>query len=589
MVKIIIVMKKNIIKSVRSGIILMVVLLASYACSDTWDEHYDATVTNASKVDATLYQQIKSNPELSNFLKIIDATGYKALLDENQIVTVFAPVNSSLTDARTDSLLTEIENGRKDLVITRFMKNHIARYNYSSNNEEQDITLLNKKQTTLQNGIVGIDSVHALSVNTICNNGVLHIMSSDLPFHPNIYELMEVDPEIDSMYVIMSEYDEDSLDVNRSVYRGIDEDGNRIYVDSVIINTNDLMARLTAYLHREDSNYWVIAPRNKAFNERFQTVWNYFNFNVHEEDRDSLQQYYSNYFTLNSLFFNRNTNAHYEDSLLTTTYNRWDPEHNVFYKPFEEGGLLAPGSYTQKINCSNGVVYKTDSFPTSIYDAFFREIKVECESTGMLNVEQDSKGDPLYTKNCSYSYVSDLTHPVSQRGYLDVIPSSGSAQPYLAYNIPNTLSGEYDMYLVTVPLRYNPRIAETDTLKGYQFRVNMFYRTNKATDTGSTWPTARNEVLKNPNDPKGKTNFWSNPLEIDTIFLGTKKFDVSYYQTDKAGVMIQIQSYVSSRETSTYSRRMLFDRILLRPHGMPVKEKEEESSDSAGDNNPSEE
>jgi hypothetical protein len=40
--------------------------------------------------------------------------------------------------------------------------------------------------------------------------------------------------------------------------------------------------------------------------------------------------------------------------------------------------------------------------------------------------------------------------------------------------------------------------------------------------------------------------------------------------------MIQIQSYVSSSEAKTYSRRMLLDRLVLRPHGMPIKQDEDD-------------
>ena len=429
------------------------------------------------------------------------------------------------------------------------------------------------------NGVVGVDSVHMKKDNTVCNNGILHIMNSELPFHPNIYELLETDPDIDSMYTIIRYYDDDSLDVNRSVYRGVDGDGNRIYVDSVMIKANRLLQRLDSYIYREDSNYLVIAPRKEAYNERYNLVKDYFNFNIHEDDRDSLQQYYSNYFTLNSLFYNRNANIYSDDSLVTTTYSRWDPEHNVFYKPFEEGGLLAPDKYYEKVTCSNGIVYKTDSFPTSIYDAFFHEIKLEAENTGNVNVEEDEKGAQLFTKNCDYTVRTDSIHPgIAERAYLDVMPKTASAQPYIAFNVPGTLSGEYDLYLVTIPLKWGRNLAsEADSTKAYQFRVNMFYRTNKETDTGSQWPKTRNEVLKNPADPSGKeTNFQSNPEKIDSIFLGTLKFTECYYRTSRAGVMIQIQSYVSTAQTKDFSRRMLFDRLILRPHGMPVKVDEDD-------------
>lgn len=555
-------MNKNIYKTIRMGAVAVASLLACYSCSDTWDDHYNAG-TDALVVDATIYQQLQAEKaKVSDFLEIIDATGYKALLDETQIVTVFAPVNGSFNK---DSLMAEINNGHKDLVITRFVKNHIARYNYSGNSEVQDVELLNKKFTTLSDGFVSEDSISA--TETICNNGVLHIMSSMLPFHTNIYELLETETGTDSIYTILNNYDEDSLDVNRSIYRGVDSDGNRIYVDSVIIHTNDLMSRLVGYVHREDSNYTFIAPTNEAFIERLNEARNYFVYNLHEDNRDSLQNFYSNYFTIKPLIFNNNVNLHQDDSLVTTTYSKGDPKYNVFYKPFERGGILAPGTYTEKVDCSNGVVYLTDTYPSSIYDSFFREIDVECENTGSVNRDEDDKGNALFTRQCNYSYVTINDDQVSHRAYLDVRPSNTSAQPYIAYNIPNTLAGEYDMYLVTVPLSMGVNIMPEDSLKPYQFRVNMFYRTNRPNDVTSNWPTNRSETLKNP---KGGSNFVSDPTKVDTIYLGTTKFTECYYHSAWAGVMIQIQSYISSAQTKNYSRRMLLDRIILMPAGQSL-------------------
>lgn len=197
---------------------------------------------------------------------------------------------------------------------------------------------------------------------------------------------------------------------------------------------------------------------------------------------------------------------------------------------------------------------------------------MEAEFTGNVNNDESTSGNALYTKNCTYSVVSaqDSVAKVSERAYLDVKPSSSSAQPYIAYNIPNTLAGTYDMYLVTVPLKYGVDVAEADSLKPYQFRVNMFYRTNRATETGSSWPTSKNETLKNPID--GGQNFISDPEKVDTIYLGTKTFTECYRNASNVGVMLQIQAYVSSSQTKNYSRRMLLDRIIFRPSGMPDDE-----------------
>ncbi len=561
-------MRKNIKLSIRTGVVAMASVLACYSCSDTWDDHYNSTI-DGNKVDATIYEQLKSDSRLSDFVQIIDATGYDALLDESQIITVFAPVNDSFNK---DSLLNEINIGHKDNVITRFVKNHVARFNYSSTIHEQTVPLLNKKNITLQRGVVSADSVKTLETETVCNNGILYKLNGELPFHPNIYEEMAVTAGMDSIYGMLSYYDKDSLDVGRSVYRGVDEDGNRIYVDSVVINSNKLMQRLDAYILREDSNYMAIIPNNDAYTNRLNLVKKYFNYNIHEDGRDSLQNFYANYYTLNTLFYNMNTNMHDEDSLVATTYSKYNPDHYVFYDPYKEDGILAPGSYNDKISCSNGIIYTVDSIPTSIYDAFFHDIELEAEATGNINTDENAQGNALYTKTCTYSVVSanDSILKVSEKAYLDVKPSSSSAQPYITFNVPGTLAGTYDMYLVTVPLKYGNDVAETDSLKPYQFRVNMFYRTNRATDTSSSLPTSKSETLKDP--IKGGQNFVSDPNQVDTIYLGTKTFTECYKNASNVGVLLQIQAYVSSSQTKNYSRRMLLDRILFRPSGMPDDE-----------------
>ncbi len=555
-------------KSIRTGLVAVASLLACYSCSDTWDDHYKASSENANLVDATIYQYMKTQPELSDFIEVVDAAGYKAMLDETQIVTVFAPVNGTFDK---QALIDGINSGSREIVLTRFIKNHIARYNYSSNEEEQNVELLNKKVTTMSNGYVSLDSIKTRKANIQCTNGILHIMESQIPFHANIYELMETTADMDSIYQLFVRYDEDSLDINRSVYRGVDEDGNRIYVDSVLIHTNDLMTRLRGYIHREDSDYTIIVPTNEALSARLEEARKYFVYNVHEEDRDSLQNFYANYYTLNPLMFNNNSNLHQDDSLVTTTYSKWDPKYNVFYKPFERGGILEPGTYNDRIECSNGVVYTTSQYPSSIYDSFFREIELECEHSGNVNNEQDKDGNALFTRTCSYSSVVINDNSVSNRSYLDVQPSNSSAQPYIGFNIPNTLAGTYDAYIVTVPLKMGRNVQDADTLKPYQFRVNLFTRTNRPTDVNATWPNS-GVRLKNPKD--NGNNFVSNPEQVDTIFLGEITFTECYYSVPQVGVMLQVQSYVSSSQTKTYSRRMLFDRIYLKPHGMPERGKE---------------
>jgi uncharacterized surface protein with fasciclin (FAS1) repeats len=78
----------NIYKKVL-GLALAVLTFA--ACSDTWDEHYDRL--GEGKNDASLWQAISQNSNLSNFAKVIQACGYDKALNSSQVFTVFAPTN----------------------------------------------------------------------------------------------------------------------------------------------------------------------------------------------------------------------------------------------------------------------------------------------------------------------------------------------------------------------------------------------------------------------------------------------------------------------------------------------------------------
>ena len=42
------------------------------SCTDTWDEHYQTGVMG----EGTLWESIKNNQQLSNFARVIEATGY---------------------------------------------------------------------------------------------------------------------------------------------------------------------------------------------------------------------------------------------------------------------------------------------------------------------------------------------------------------------------------------------------------------------------------------------------------------------------------------------------------------------------------
>ena len=180
-------MNRNIKNIIRTGLAFSVMMLAFSSCSDTWDDHYDTNSDVLGK--SSLWATMQENGNLSDFRQILSATGYDKVLETEQIYTVWAPVNGTFNK---DSLMGLVNAGKKADVIKRFVDNHISRYNYSANDGERNVTMLNAKRYHFIGNTMG--GVDITSANNRCNNGVLHVVNNQLPFLNSIYEEIETNP-----------------------------------------------------------------------------------------------------------------------------------------------------------------------------------------------------------------------------------------------------------------------------------------------------------------------------------------------------------------------------------------------------------
>ena len=353
------------------------------------------------------------------------------------------------------------------------------------------------------------------------------------------------------IYEFLRAYNNDSLDEERSVSRGVDQDGNKIYVDSVTIFSNTILQALEALVNEEDSNYRALLPTNEAFQARYDEIYPLFKFNPSVENADSLQEMNAKRYVLNDLFFNMNQNTHERDSLAATTYMNARPEFHVYYHPYETVndtvGIMQ--TYDSKINCSNGEIYKFSKWPVSAEDAVFHYIKVEAERGNAVNNGTD------YTTKCNLMYKTGyMNFGLSGNGFLDVVPTSSSMNPEVGFNIPNTLSGTYDIYAV-MPSRYFLNFDTAD-VKPYRFRAQMFEMDSKGQlPSSATARLADNATLSNNVENR-----------VDTVFIDTYTFQNSYIGREGNGVVLKLVSYITSSQTRDYSREMLVDCILLKPH-----------------------
>lgn len=169
---------------------LLIAALTYVACTDEWDNHYSPT-TQASQ---SIWQEIQQNSELSNFARVVQATGYDVALSSSQVFTVFAPTNTAFSSEEADRLIAayQQEKGRQvrekeNSTIKEFVQNHIALYNYSTSTLSNDsIVMMNGKYMVLTPGKLG--DMPISSANQIATNGVLFTISKKADYFRNVFE-----------------------------------------------------------------------------------------------------------------------------------------------------------------------------------------------------------------------------------------------------------------------------------------------------------------------------------------------------------------------------------------------------------------
>jgi hypothetical protein len=492
------------------------------ACTDkSWDEHYAADTSIVA--DKNLWENIEATPELSAFAALLKETGYDKILSQSQAYTVFAPDNNALAG---------FEKTGVD-VKTELVENHIARFVITASGDGQNnIYMLNRKLINLsrQGDEYYFGSVAFTGKDLVANNGIVHVLSGYETYFPNIYELLAKHAGLDSLRKYVYSFDRIEFDEDASVPGSV-VNGELTYLDSVFVNSNELLRRL-GYINREDSSYTLIAPSNTAWKEAYERIKNDFvYYNATAATADSLQQANTRFALVQDLFFSNNVQPSPADSLISTSLH-------TFYNPQE----LFDNS--EEVNTSNGSVYITDLLKIKPGESWLQPIKVEAERV---------LGRENTLSNVDARRVVSSEFAVSGSRYLQVTPSTASGNPTITFEIPNTLSSTYNIYCVFVtPLAANANAVGMKANK-------VFFRLNYIDATGTPKMSQYPETGA----------FETNPNVMDTMLVAQDfKFPAANYGEETTTVKLQVLSRVSSNETVTFSRELLLDCILL----VPVKE-----------------
>ena len=555
-------MKRNMIfKNVMVALAVIAGGTLATSCSD-WDDHYDAETAVTGSATATIWENVSSNPQLSQFADLLKKAGYDAVLNSSQTYTVWAPLNGTFN-------YEQFLNEDADKLLKEFVQNHIARNNYpASGVVDETVHMLNEKVLGFEgSGSYTMGGIAVEQPNVASKNGVIHTLGGMLVFRSNIFESLQAGEfAIDSICNFIHAYDVLKLNESKSI-QGPVVDGQITYLDSVFDDYNPL-CQTYAWVNREDSNYTMVVPTNEAWNKAIAAItpcYNYIDKYTWIETPSSSTQLQSpetvelpngaaywrdsiaHKMLLTGLFFNNNIydnvklnnlqtgEALKADSLVNSNYS------SILFE--EDSKALFEG--TTIVKKSNGQIAFTDDSlrlhtwavwnPLLNYEAEYSSYQASVKD-GSLSREHITAG----TQN------ENVPGKVSQSGYISLRASSSTANPEVNFYLPNVRSTTYVFYAVFVPANI---VSEYVTdIRPYFFEASVGYTTEK----GET------------RNPQRLGRFSNDPSKVDTVCLGEFTFPICYYGTT-GKPYLRLSSRVGGSQNDTYDRNMRIDRIFLVP------------------------
>ena len=557
---------KNIRHIFVAGSFCCAFVAALTACTD-WDDHYSDAAGEEGGL--TLWEHLNSNPQVSDFCRVLEntkvirqhkktAVSYADLLNSGQQMTVIAPINGTFN---ADSLIRLTATNQGDSMVEKsFVANHLSRSAQSVSGSATSMLLLNSKHVSVSDGKIG--NVRVTVPNQRARNGVYHIAESSLPYQYNLFEALCDLPDMSEIGKFLRLYNEDYFDETASVSNGM-VDGLPVYVDSVIIEKNDLLEAWGGLgkINSEDSAYWVVAPTTAAWKQALETAKSYFVYdkNLNDTVRDSLQNYYAHRALLEDAIFNLTDQRSVRDSIVSVPYVRerqsvlpGRPVYHVFKRPFDSDGIIGNAD---SVACSNGTLYKTSELTFDPMKTYFREIWTETENQDMIKTKK-------WAEVMSRSLIADS---ISQNAYLRVVcglqDNGKKAKNWeLTFRLDNVLSGDYDVYMIVLP-----RTVYEENPK--KLKKNQFLATINYIDT------LGNAASIKCNDGKVIQN--ADPARVDSVLL-YQGFSVPScnYGLGKGNISVTITTSVNDRQASTYDTEMFIDCIYLRPRPRTAKTEE---------------
>jgi uncharacterized surface protein with fasciclin (FAS1) repeats len=302
-------------------------------------------------------------------------------------------------------------------------------------------------------------------------------------------------------------------------------------LDSVYAYLKPLGSTPFGDINNEDSVYTAILPNNTAWIQSYNRIKPYFKC-LPSTTRDSSlakQRRLTRNAIIQDAFFRGNIADPFSvDSLFNTSNHK-----------FLNASRLFNGATAHK--ASNGYVWVSDSLRNTSTESWHNEIRIEAENT--------SYGRTSFNANVYWRSAENSGFNVSGNRYIVAYPlTTGNIQlVWVSFAIPNTLSAKYRIYCQFVP----SAIQEVKKLPGL---VKFFLEYTKADGTKFTSSAINAEV---------------SGTAVSKIFVTEVTFPYCNILTnDNIGdisVRLKVQNAASTTQSTTYTRTMLIDCIILEP------------------------
>lgn len=558
---------KNFINSLTKTFAVALSIGICVSCTDTWDEHYSVSPSAPTE---TLLKLISENPDASNFLKVLETTKvlngdkpsdktYASLLGGDQFLTVWVPLNNSISEEEWNAYTKEGKTAAENLETAKvFLNNHISRYNYLNDGSVKRVAMMSTKHYDMS--AKGIGTATIANSNEPCTNGIIHTLSSKLDYNPNIYEYLTTSEEYaDNLGAFLLHFTKKEIDTEKSISAGYyNENAELVYADSVMVEKSIILDKF-GYINKEDSLYNVILPRGSKWQEAYDRAVVRYQYNYYAKaDSDSLTYLRTNSALLTDAFFNMNkdiqpyNNPENGYTLVSTTFDyKNDPKKPLpLHKYADPFGANSQFVFTDSIPCSNGKIYICDEWPFDPAYTYEAPIVIEAEGE---NATLMSKGltKTIATVKSFYNADSTVLYKPSES---QIARYNYKSSWTATYRLPQTLSGWNNFYIVVAPCNITPDKRGT-VAKSNQMACSFTYSEDGVSTTYSM----------QEND-KDKT-FYNDVNKLDTILVGTINMNECFYEQTFSGITMDLRSKVSSG--TKYSKEVFLDCIIVEPTTAP--------------------